>query len=419
MDANDPIRCDSEQCHQYLAGDARANENPGLITMHTLWAREHNRIARSNALQNKGCSSDAIFNTARHIVTSQIQNIMYNQYLPEIVGMKFYNDMSIGKYEGYNYYVKPNIPNAFASAVFRYGHSQVQDAFQRFDKNMNALADLPLVDSFFDTSKYRETGTDPILRGLMKQPARKLDEFVNVHLTNELFANGTGQPGTDLASLNLQRGRDHGIPPYMIWKNWAQLVCGHEATFRNSTTLALLFEVYGNLNTIDLFVGGLAEKPLYGGIVGPTFACILENTFSALRDGDRFFYKNTDIFTEGQISEIERVGLADVICANTEEHYGKVLENPFVLGGPEVECEELRMKPLDLDQWDCRKFTPDFKTEKKKKANVLEALKSIVEKLEVQDADATEKADMMESDPGNMSDDELAEKLESLLNKVK
>ena len=421
VEPSSTIRCDTALCHQYLAGDGRVNEQAGLITMHTLWAREHNRIALSDALQNKDCSSDTIFNTARHIVTSQIQKIMYEDYLPLILGRPFYNKMGFNDYNGYNKYVKPNIANAFASAAYRFGHSQVQPEFKRFDKNLVEMPPLELVDMFFNTSKYRETGTDAILRGLMNQPARKLDEFISSRLTNELFANETGRSGMDLASLNLMRGRDHGIPPYFTWKQWAERACREKSNFRNDVTVDLFFEVYGNLNTVDLFVGGLAEDSLPGGLVGSTFACIIANTLLALRDGDRFFYKNTDIFTNQQIQQIEKVNLANVICENVEEDFGEVNINPFIYNGSTINCDVLRQSSLDLDAWDCRKFTPKYTEKKQEEKSILTVLKDIIEQLEAQEVHTPVGNGKMDTTKGEsgLSDEELADKLESLLNKVK
>ena len=80
--------------------------------------------------------------------------------------------------------------------------------------------------AYFDSQ-----GTDPIVRGWITQPARAVDEFLNSVLTTQLFETEEGL-GMDLATLNIQRSRDHGLPPYPIWKKvlsgqvWKQLARG-------------------------------------------------------------------------------------------------------------------------------------------------------------------------------------------------
>lgn len=93
----------------------------------------------------------------------------------------------------------------------------------------------------------------------------------------------------DLMALNIQRARDHGIPPYIVWReacgltpirNWGQLL-----SIMDDDTVGRLRIAYTNLEDIDLFPGGMAEKPVIGGIVGPTFACIIAQQFLNLRQG--------------------------------------------------------------------------------------------------------------------------------------
>lgn len=50
--------------------------------------------------------------------------------------------------------------------------------------------------------------------------------------------------------------------------------------------------MYKDINTIDLWVGGLAEDHLEDSEIGETFHAILIEQFTRLRDGDRFWYAN-------------------------------------------------------------------------------------------------------------------------------
>ena len=218
------------------------------------------------------------------------------------------------------------------------------------------------MDVFFTPSRFVESGgTDPILRGLVTKPARFVDEFLNSILTNNLFSPNNATPGLDLASLNIQRGRDHGLPPYLTWKRWALELCGIESDFRNELTKIYLLQTYGTLETVDLFVGGLAEEPLEGGLVGATFACIFARTFEAVRDGDRFYYENEDestgIFTADQRAEIEKASLSRVICDNSD-NIQTIQPNAFLANQDRVSCSQLPQ--INLHVWQEPTEAPDL-----------------------------------------------------------
>lgn len=52
----------------FIAGDVRANEQLGLAAMHTLWAREHNRLCDAIAEKYDDASEEDIYQLARKIV---------------------------------------------------------------------------------------------------------------------------------------------------------------------------------------------------------------------------------------------------------------------------------------------------------------------------------------------------------------
>lgn len=320
--------------------------------MHTIWLREHNRIADELQALNPKWDQERVFQTARQIVGAEIQKITYKDYLPLILGASVFSEQ-IGDYTGYNSAINPGVPNAFSTAAYRFGHSQIQPMFERLDSNFEPIdaGPLNLLDAFFNPSQFAASGgTDPILRGLISNSARKIDEFLNNVLTNHLFQSGSS-PGLDLASLNIQRGRDHGLPPYMTWKRWAKRTCGISSEFKNQLTFIRLLQTYGSLETVDLWVGGLAEERLPGSLVGATFACIFANTFTALRDGDRFYYENDDetaLFKAEQRAAIEKVSLSRIICDNAD-NIQEIQPNAFRLDQQRVSCSEIPV--VNLSAW--------------------------------------------------------------------
>ena len=141
----------------------------------------------------------------------------------------------------------------------------IRPQFDRLDANYRPLAigPLNLVNAFFNPAQFRTSlGTDPILRGLVSVNSRRVDEFLNIVLTTQLFQTNIS-PGMDLASLNIQRGREHGLPPYPAWKNFCKRIFNITSDFENELTLVRFLQNYGSLETLDLWVGGLAEDRPY------------------------------------------------------------------------------------------------------------------------------------------------------------
>ena len=337
----------------FVAGDSRVNEQLGLTIMHTIWMREHNRIARTLMRINPCWNDERIYQETRRIVGAMMQIITFKEFLPRVFG-RFHFRTYIPRYRGYNPFIDATIPNSFAGAAYRFGHSLVKDQFDRLDRNYRRLSigPLPLERAFFNPISYFESlGTDPILRGLTIVKSNPVDEFLNSVLTSKLFVEKTERLGGDLASLNIQRGRDHGLPTYRQWERFCRrLFPGIRGGFRRRATTRKLRELYGSRGFregIDLWVGGLAEKKIRGGQIGPTFACIFAITFLRVRDGDRFWYENPYVFTPRQRIELQKTTLAKVICTNGDD-IPTIQRNVF-LTGRRVKCTSI--PAISLWRW--------------------------------------------------------------------
>ena len=112
--------------------------------------------------------------------------------------------------------------------------------------------------------------------------------------------------GVDKIAAIIQTGRDHGLPTYTQVREYCGLPAINSFNELNNTVddeiIGLLRSVYNHQDDIDLVVGGLAERPLSGAVVGPTFGCLLGQQFQILKKGDRFWYENNippSAFTKG------------------------------------------------------------------------------------------------------------------------
>ena len=339
---------------QFVAGDIRANEQLGLNAGHTLLVREHNRIAEElfERLENDDASlldlfvrregasfSEAtteqidgfIYEAARQVIGAQIQAISYNEFLPLLIG-----DV-VDQYSGFDAGVNPQISIEFANAAFRLGHTFLTEDIRRLDGD--GIKDTSLADAFFDPEDIQANGVDNVLAGLIFQTAEEVDHQLVDGVRNFLFPAGGG--GLDLASVNIARGRETGIPGYTeIYEN----IFGTEIdSFDDlgSTGLGLISDhvvglletAYESVDQIDLWVGGISELAVNGGLLGPTFSFFIADQFTRVRDGDEFFYLDSEQQSTLQIldPDVNDSNLADLIRNNVSvaDSY-LVTDNPFI-----------------------------------------------------------------------------------------
>ena len=298
---------------QFLAGDVRAAENPSLTALQVLFVREHNwQVDRlHDAHPNWG--GDKLYEEARAIVTAELANITYTEFLPKLVGDR------IDAYTGYKPEVDATISVEFAGAAFRFGHSIVSGDTERLDNDGNVAgpAEIPLRDAFFmapdDFNAFG--GADGFLRHLAAEASQTMDVRIVEDLRNFLFDPPVGM---DLAAINIQRGRDLGLGTLNETRKDLGLkpYTTFEQITNDAATVAAMKTAFGTPDKVDLWTGGLAEQHAPGSLLGPTFTTIIADQFERLRDGDPFYFENALDPTD--VRMVKNTTLSDIITRNTD-----------------------------------------------------------------------------------------------------
>jgi len=297
----------------FLAGDVRANENPELLSLQILFVREHNQIAARAAREHPNWNDEELYQFARRTVIAELQKITYDEFIPALLGRD-----ALPAYQGYRPDVNPGIATEFSTAAFRLGHSMLGDDIEFLDNDGEETREaIALRDSFFNPAIVQETDVDPILKYLASDNAQEIDTLVVDDVRNFLFGE-PGQGGFDLAAMNIQRGRDHGLADYNSVREAYGLprVISFDQITANSALQSALAATYGSVDNIDLWIGGLAEDHLPNSSLGITFTRILIDQFTRLRDGDRFWYQN--VLSADTVREVQSASLADIVHRNTD-----------------------------------------------------------------------------------------------------
>ena len=395
-----------------VAGDVRANENMALTGTHTLFAREHNRIV--DALAGSGLPAEAKFQIARRVVGAEEQFVTYNEFLPAM-------GVPIPSYTGYKPNVNSTLSTEFATVGYR-AHSQIHGEFEieaevadYSDETLDRLEAMgveviidgedvefvvPLNAAFFNPDLVNLIGEGPVMAGLNVEPQYKNDEQIDNSLRSVLFrfpsptapdpeacfedpaAEGCFSGVTDLGAIDIQRGRDHGVPTYnqlrrayglpakasftgITGENTASfpndpqitgnpindpdildftalfdnegnpVPIGSEAgatrAVRRTTLAARLKAIYGSPDSVEAFVGAFSEPHVPGSEMGELNRAIWSKQFTALRDGDRFFYGNDPILPviRSLYGVDYRHTLAELIALNTDVDAGDIPANVF------------------------------------------------------------------------------------------
>ncbi len=297
----------------FVAGDVRANENPLLAAMHTVFVREHNLLCDEFAKKYPTWNDEQLYQHARKYVSGYIQAIVYEEWLPAM-------GVHLPPYEGYKPDVNPQLANLFTAAAFRMGHTLLNGNLMRVDDDGNTIPEgnMLLRDAFFNPFPIRDLGLEPFFKGMAVQTQQQFDNKVMDDVRNFLFG-PPGAGGLDLAAININRGRERGLPDFNTLRQDLGLAAYTSFSQINTNPQAVqaLEDTYGDVDKVDVWVGLLSETPMPGTLFGETLLNIMQRQFVALRDGDRFYYENDPVLTEEEKTHIKKARLHYVIMRNT------------------------------------------------------------------------------------------------------
>ena len=299
----------------FKTGDDRGNMHLWLTTFQIIFFRYHNLIARQLKEINYDWSDERLFQETRRLLIAVYQHITYNEHLPLILGPDVMEALHLsprtsGYSHGYNVLVEGSasitasvssyrlhnlIPSRVSLIKSNSNHSRASASSTRSNKGP---ASLELSSTYFDprTLDKEASAFDQVLNGMTNMPMSKFDRFLTTEVNGKLFRPPGVQYGFDLGAVDIQRGRDVGLSGYNSWVNY----CGFEK-FHNIQDMSREFSrdfvnvmksLYKNVDDVDFWAAGIAEKAVPGGVIGKTFACISGLHFARLKFGDRFWYEN-------------------------------------------------------------------------------------------------------------------------------
>jgi Ca2+-binding RTX toxin-like protein len=427
----------------YITGDGRGNENVGLTAIHHVFHSEHNHLVdqvKDLALSSGDLAflnqwllvpvsaipttdegkaalkwdGERLFQAARFTNEMEYQHLVFEEFArkmqPDVDAFVFEPSVDIN----------PAIFAEFAQAVYRFGHSMLNENIDTISVNGQTVS-MKLFDGFLNPLAFgatdangnvvvdHEQAAGAIIRGMSRQHANEIDEFITHVLRNQLV----GIP-LDLAALNIARGRDLGLPslnearaqfyqmagqdsqlkPYVSWTDFALnlqnplsivnfiAAYGKHPLIEAATTLegkraAATLLIFGGtgapadrldflnsegtwagkesgLNDIDLWMGGLAEKKMdFGGMLGSTFAFVFEAQLEALQDADRFYYLSR-VQGLNLLNELENNSMTDIIMRNTDlGDEGRSALPGNIFSTPDHTLEIIKSKQIGADPiWD-------------------------------------------------------------------
>ena len=317
----------------YFVADGTANDQ--RIASYALDIDGHKISAAGSYTTADGYISwdtDKVFNGAKLTVEMEYQHAAVDQYARAV-------SPNIQEFAGTSSGENAAVTLEYAQSIFRFGHSQLRETIDTMDPTggvTGKIMSYALEAAFLQPGKFADVGPGSIIMGMERQQSNEIDEFITPALQQGLL----GQP-LDLATINIARGRDLNIPnlnafreaigftAYSDWLDFkanmfhpdnlvnfiaaysfdgdvahakAMLDAYQSGTTASYTTSAGVatsitsseasdwLHTNKDIDKVDLWLGGLAEVHVSGGVLGETFDAVFVAQITKLMDDDRFYY---------------------------------------------------------------------------------------------------------------------------------
>ncbi|CAG8586024.1 12445_t:CDS:10 [Funneliformis caledonium] len=295
----------------YILGYHVKFRNVFTDLFHVILLREHNRLCDEFfAIHGNDWDDEQYFQEARRWVIAFIQRINYYEYLGTALGIP------LPKYEGYKPDLKPEIDTFFATVTYRYGHSEVSNFYDIVNYQGKPLATLPLNDLQVP-GLLKTFGIPSIALSMALQRQEEVDIYYSDFMRSVTYR---AVEQLDIASCDIVRSRDHGIPLYNDARvafglpkktSWADISSDPDVQKR-------LEDTYGSVDRIEALMGGLAEDHINGGNLGELFYKSFSEQWIKIRDSDRFWFENKDAgFSKEDIAKIQNTTLLTILMRNS------------------------------------------------------------------------------------------------------
>lgn len=303
----------------FLSGDERVNEHPVLTSICTLFLREHNRLADELAVRFKHWTDYKLFNFARLINAAQWQAIVTKELVPAIIGE------NLKPYGGYHENEIPDPSTEFTAIAIPSFHSTVAATLRKISAS-GELSDVPFHNvSYMPPVDILQSGIEPWLKGALSQYAERLGLPHDDVIRNAILPGPVPLP-IDLLSFLIQRGRDIGLYRYNVLRQRFGLPRANQFSdiSNDPDTVKRLASAYRNADSVEAFVGALAEPHERNSAVGPLLKRIWKTEFERLRSADRLWCERDGVLPSWMDSvksvralKLGTFGLRQLILRNT------------------------------------------------------------------------------------------------------